>query len=105
MIGHVHYSNATASDFIQNISVNRYQNFINYQESSANITTGIPNWERIIFEVACNYLDYLGQLVWFVLFAWPFVLMWITCAAMTPAAITGIFDGLYVFAYEGSQII
>lgn len=92
-----------ANDSVQNISVGRFDNITSQWGGWASNQTGAPNWGRILWEVVSVYPDFVGPIGWFMLFALPFVMMWIAHADMVPAAIVGMFFGLYCFAYVGPQ--
>lgn len=94
---------ATASDTISNISIGRFENITSYWGGWSGNQTDAPNWGRILWEIVSVYPDFVGPIGWFILFALPFIMMWIAHADMIPAAIVGMFFGLYVFAYVGDQ--
>lgn len=94
---------SNASQAIQNISVVRFENFTEQWGGYSNATTQAPNWGHIVYSTVMAYPDFMGQLAWLVLFMIPFMMMWITFSDIIPVAIVGIFFGLYVFAYIGSQ--
>jgi hypothetical protein len=56
-----------------------------------------------LWDVVSVYPDYVGQIAWFVLFAIPFLMMWITHADMLPAAAIGIFMAVYILGFLGEQ--
>lgn len=94
---------SNASQVISNISVVRFENFTEQWGGYSNSTTLPPNWGNIVWSTVSVYPDFMGQLAWLVLFMIPFMMMWITFSDVIPVAIVGIFFGLYVFAYIGSQ--
>ena len=98
-----HRVNSTAANVITNISVPRWDNLTGAWGGYSNTTVTAPDWGIILWQVVNVYPDYVGQLAWILLFLLPFAMMWITHADMTPTAIVGIFFGLYVFAYIGTQ--
>jgi len=94
---------ANASNVIGNISALRFENFTEQWGGYSNTTTGPPNWGMIVQSVVQVYPDFLGQVAWLGLFMIPFMMMWVAFSDIIPVAIVGIFFGLYVFAYVGSQ--
>lgn len=94
---------SNASQVITNISIDRFQNFTEQWGGYSNTTTGAPNWGMIVQSVVQVYPDFLGQVAWLVLFLIPFMMMWVAFSDVVPVGICGIFFGLYVFAYIGSQ--
>jgi hypothetical protein len=61
-------------------------------------TTSSPNWGLLIYNGIMVYQDSLGQIVWVIIFAIPFIMMFIAQADMTMAAIVGMIFSLYIFA-------
>jgi hypothetical protein len=94
---------SNASDVIGNISALRFENFTEQWGGASNTTTGPPNWGMIIQSVVQVYPDFMGQMAFLILFIIPFMMMWVAFSDIIPPAIVGIFFGLYVFAYVGSQ--
>jgi hypothetical protein len=92
-----------ANDTIANISIGRFDNITDQWGGWSSNQTAPPDWGRMIWEIVSVYPDFVGPVGWFILFFLPFVMMWIAHADMVPAAIVGMFFGLYVFAYVGSQ--
>jgi hypothetical protein len=90
---------ATAADQIANISVGRFDNITAQWGGYSNTTTGAPDWGRILWETVSVYPDFMGIVAWFILFSIPFIMMWLAHADMTPAAILGLFFGLYIFIF------
>jgi hypothetical protein len=68
-------------------------------------TTASPNWGLLIYNSILVYQDAIGQIVWVIFFAIPFIMMWIAGADMTMAAIVGMLFSLYVFAKMPEQYI
>ena len=94
---------ANATNVIANISSARYENFTEIWGGNNPNFTGIPDWGAGLWTVVSVYPDYIGQVAWFVLFSIPFLMMWINHSDMLPAAIVGIFMGLYVIGFVGTQ--
>jgi hypothetical protein len=94
---------SNASNVIANISTDRFENFTEQWGGYSNETVGAPNWGLIVQSVVQVYPDFLGQMAWLVLFLIPFMMMWVAFSDIIPVAIVGIFFGLYVFAYIGTQ--
>jgi len=94
---------SNASNVIANISTDRFENFTEQWGGYSNETVGAPNWGMIVSSVVQVYPDFLGQMAWLVLFLIPFMMMWVAFSDIIPVAIVGIFFGLYVFAYIGTQ--
>lgn len=92
-----------ASQVIANISVLRFQNITDMIGGYSNSTTDAPNWGAMVWATVSVYPDFLGQMAWMILFMIPFLMMWVAFSDLIPVAIIGIFFGLYVFAYVGSQ--
>ena len=91
-----HRVNTTAADQIGNISAIRWNDLVNIFGGTSNTTTGPPNWGMGLWYLMLQYPDALGPIAYVILFSMPFVMMWITHADVVPAAIVGIFLGLYV---------
>lgn len=98
-----HRINATAANVIQNITSIRWDNVTEQWGGMNPNVTGPPNWGVTIWQIVSVYPDFLGQIAWFILFSIPFIMMWIGHADVVPAAILGVFFGLYVYAYIGDQ--
>ena len=95
---------ANATNQIANISSARVGEFFNYSFGGDTLnSTGLPNWGMGLFTVANVYPDYVGNIAWFVLFAIPFLMMWLAHTDMMPASLVGIFIGLYVIGFIGNQ--
>jgi hypothetical protein len=94
---------SNATHVIQNISTVRFENFTDQWGGYANDTINAPNWGAIVWSTVSVYPDFMGQLAWLVLFMIPFMMMWVAFSDVVPVAIVGIFFGLYVFAYIGTQ--
>jgi hypothetical protein len=99
----IHRLNTTPADVIANLSSQRFANLTAEWGGFSNTTNTSPNWGRVMWEVVSVYPDAVGPIAWFVLFLIPFIMMWITHADLLPAALVGIFFGLYVFVYIGDQ--
>jgi len=94
---------SNASNVIQNITPSRWENLINTFGGYSNQTTQPPDAGTVIWNIAMQYPDLVGPIAYVVIFAMPFIMMWITHADMVPAAIVGIFFGLYISFYVGNQ--
>jgi hypothetical protein len=103
MMALIHRANTSSTDLISNISLLRYTNFTAAAGLEANDTVTSPNWGMMIYHIVNVYPDYLGQVAWVVLFSIPFVMLWLAHADMTAPAVIGVFIGIYVFAFVGSQ--
>jgi hypothetical protein len=86
---------------ISNISAIRWDELINQFGGYDNETVSGPNWGQGLWSLMMQYPDYVGPIAYVILFAMPFVMMWITHADMVPAAIVGVFFGLYVAFFVG----
>lgn len=94
---------ANISTTIPTIAVDRFTNITDSWGGYNATNTSIPNFGSAIYSIVSVYPDAIGQLVWVILFALPFLMMWITNADMVPAGVIGIFFGVYIFAFIGSQ--
>jgi hypothetical protein len=92
-------ANATAANKIANISTIRFENISAAWGGWTDNQTGSPDWGRILWEVVSVYPDSVGMIAWVVLFSIPFLMMYLAHADMVPAAVVGIFFGLYAFAF------
>lgn len=90
---------ANASNIIANISPSRWQAIINTWGGYGNTTTQPPDAGTVIWNIAMQYPDLVGPVAYVIIFAMPFIMMWIVHADMVPAAIVGIFFGLYISFY------
>lgn len=90
---------ANASHVIPNISTVRFDNITGAWGGWADNQTGAPDWGLMLWNIASVYPDAVGPIAWVILFSAPFIMMWLAHADMVPAAILGIFFGLYVFAF------
>jgi len=94
---------SNASNVIANISIDRFENFTEQWGGYSNETVGAPNWGLVVQSVVQVYPDFMGQMAWLVLFIIPFMMMWVAFSDIVPVGICGVFFGLYVFAYIGTQ--
>jgi hypothetical protein len=94
--------NATTT--IANISNPRLVIVNNLWGGYTNVTDS-PNFGLLIWNSIMVYQDAIGQIIWVILFAIPFVMMWITQSDMTLAAIVGMLFSLYVFIKMPEQYI
>ena len=92
---------ANSSNNITNITIgNRFENITNqWGASNVTVNTSAPDWGRLLFELVSIYPDFMGNAAWFILFALPFMMMWLAHADMVPAALLGIFIALYAFLF------
>ena len=70
-----------------------------------NTTTESPNWGMLIYNAGMVYQDAIGQIAWVILFALPFLMMWIVQADMTLPSLVGMLFSLYVFLKLPTQYI
>lgn len=89
---------------IANISNPRLPIVENLWGGYNNVTTS-PNWGMLVYNSILVYQDAIGQIVWVIFFAIPFIMMWIVQADMTMAAIVGMMFSLYVFAKMPSEYV
>ncbi len=62
-----------------------------------NSTTTEPvNWGMLLYNLIGVYPDAIGQMAYVIIFAIPFVMMWIVQADMTLPAIVGILFSFYI---------
>lgn len=99
----IHRLNTTSADVISNISVLRYTNLTEQWGGAANDTISAPNWGQMVFHIINIYPDMMGQIAWVILFSIPFVMMWLTHDSILSASTTGIFLGIFVYFFIGSQ--
>lgn len=90
---------ANASHVIPNISTVRFENITGAWGGWTDNQTGAPDWGLMLWNIVSVYPDAVGPVAWVILFSAPFIMMWLAHADMVPAAILGIFFGLYVFAF------
>lgn len=90
---------ANATHVIQNITTVRFENITGSWGGFSENQTGAPDWGMMLWNIVSVYPDAVGPIAWLVLFATPFIMMWLAHADMVPAAILGIFFGIYVFAF------
>ena len=93
-----------AVDTITPIPTLRLNN-ITEQFGGSNVTNNGPNFGGLILSAISVYPDAIGQIAYVILFAIPFVMMWIVNADMTLPAIVGMFFSLYIFAKIGAGYI
>jgi hypothetical protein len=93
-----------AVDTITPIPTLRLNN-ITEQFGGSNVTNAGPNFGGLIFSAISTYSDAIGQVAFVILFAIPFIMMWIVNADMTLPAIVGIVFSAYVFVRIPSQYI
>ena len=93
-----------ASDTIAPIDTLRLTN-ITAEFGGNSSTTAGPNFGMMIFNSVALYSNYMGVSAYVVLFAIPFLMMWIVQADMTMAAFIGMLFSLYVFTRLPEQYI
>lgn len=94
---------ANATDVIANISPSRWDQFVGLWGGYSNTTTEVMDPGSFLLVVSSQYPDIVGPIAYLILFAIPFIMMWIAHADMVPAAIIGIFFGLYISFYIGGS--
>jgi hypothetical protein len=94
---------ANISTTVPTIAVERFNNITDSWGGYNATNSSVPNFGSMILSIVSVYPDAVGQLAWVILFALPFIMMWITNADMVPAGVIGIFFGVYIFAFIGSQ--
>ena len=93
-----------ASATITPISTMRLKN-ITDQFGGSNVTNAGPNFGMLIFSAISVYSDAIGQVAFVIIFAIPFVMMWIVQSDMTMPAIIGMLFSLYVFMRLPAQYV
>ena len=93
-----------ASDTIAPIDTLRLTNITSQFGGNSSTVAG-PNFGMMIFNAVSLYSDYMGVSAYVVLFALPFLMMWIVQADMTMAALIGMLFSLYVFTRLPDQYI
>jgi hypothetical protein len=68
-------------------------------------TTDAPNWGLLVWNSLMVYQDAIGQIAWVILFAIPFIMMWIVQADTMLPGIIGILFSFYVFAKLPAQYV
>ena len=99
----IHRLNTSSVDVIPTINTLRFTNITGGFGGEMNNTNLSPNWGAIVQNVAYVYPDAMGQIAWVLLFAIPFLMMWIGHADMVVPGIAGIFLGLFVYGFIGSD--
>jgi hypothetical protein len=89
---------------ITTIPTLRWSNISNTWGGS-NVTDNGPNFGLLIQQSIFTYSDAMGQIVFVIFFAIPFIMMWIVQADMVMPAIIGMFFSLYIFAKLPEQYI
>jgi hypothetical protein len=85
---------ATAT--ITPINTARLNNITNAWGGNIPRVTG-PDFGQLLIQAMSVYPDAMGQIAWVIIFAIPFVMMWIVQADMTMPAIVGMLFSLYIF--------
>lgn len=93
-----------ATGTITTIPTYRWQNISNTFGGS-NVTNEGPNFGMLLYNSVMTYSDAMGQIVYVIFFAIPFLMMWIVHSDMTMPAIIGMFFSLYVFVKLPEQYI
>ncbi len=70
--------------------------------TSASPATFAPNFGMVMYDMFSAYVIAVGQPVWVIFFALPFIAMWIVQANMTLPAIIGMLFSLLVFVKIGN---
>lgn len=95
---------ANVSDMITTIPTPRVvQIFSNIGNES--VRTAAPDWGALLLNLIGVYYDSIGIAAYVIIFAIPFVMMWIGNSDMTLPAIIGMLFSLYCFAFLPSQYI
>jgi len=93
-----------ATGTITTIPTYRWQNITNTFGGN-NVTNDGPNFGMLLYNSVMTYSDAMGQIVYVIFFAIPFLMMWIVQSDMTMPAIIGMFFSLYVFVRLPEQYI
>ena len=72
---------------------------------NTSVRTDGPNWGSLLFNLLAVYTDSAGIIAYVVLFAIPFIMMWIAQSDMTLPAIVGMMFSIYCFAMLPQQYI
>lgn len=94
-----------ATTTITPIPTLRWQNISNTWGGNDTSNTAGPNFGMLIYNSIMVYADAMGQIVFVIFFAIPFLMMWIVQADMTMPAVVGMFFSLYVFTKLPEQYI
>lgn len=94
---------ANPAETVPTLNVDRLTNITNSWGGNATNVSVVPDFGTLISTVVGIYPEHVGVLAWVVLFALPFIMMWITNSDMVPAGVIGIFFGAYIFGFVGSQ--
>lgn len=106
LMGLIKRANTTAADVLPTINVDRWDNVTNALGiNQSNTTTIDPNYGTALWNMMGAYVDAIGPLAWVILFAIPFIMMWITHSDMVPAGILGIILGIYVAGFIGGAYL
>ena len=106
LIGLAHRANTTAADVVATLNTTRYDAIMNNVGlNTSNVTSSEgPNWGSALWNIAGVYIDPIGMAPFFlIVFALPFIMMWIVHADMVPAGIIGLLLGVYIFGFIGSS--
>lgn len=71
--------------------------------SPANATAAKPNWTMFLTATINPYTTQMGYLAYVIIFAIPFLLMWLMHGDMVPAAVAGIIIGGFGLTYLPSE--
>jgi hypothetical protein len=94
---------ANSTMLITNTSSLRFSNFTNTFGGNNPNFTSIPDIGTALWTIVNVYPDFLGQVAWFILFAIPFLMMWLSHADMVPAAAIALVLGIYIVGFVGDQ--
>ena len=93
-----------AVETITTIPTQRLMNITAQFGGNASTTVG-PNFGMLIWNAVAVYSDSMGMVAFVVMFAIPFLMMWIVQSDMTMPALLGMFFSLYLFARLPEQYI
>jgi hypothetical protein len=93
-----------ATGTITTIPTYRWENITGTFGGSEATNEG-PNFGMLLYNAVMTYSDSMGQIVYVIFFAIPFLMMWIVQSDMTMPAIIGMFFSLYVFIRLPEQYV
>lgn len=94
------------SETIATVSTSAYNSIINSiggNTSPANATAAKPNWTQFLTATINPYVTQMGYLAYVIIFAIPFLLMWLMHGDMVPAAVAGIIVGGFGLTFLPSE--
>jgi hypothetical protein len=95
----------TSTVTISPIPTNRLNSFLQTLGNASSTPVVDPNFGMMLFNLASVYVDSLGQIAWVIMFAIPFIMMFIAGSDMRLPSIVGIMASLYVFLHLPQQYI